>query len=134
MYQTKLFFYLPIVNGAFDSIPRLKRLLLHHNRLSSYKGDFFANMSNDTDLHTLDLSYNELTYLYPESFVYHPHLSVINFSNNKFSFFPTQFIRNLKYLTKLYLDHNLIKTLEDQDYANMRMLEELDLSNNELTR
>ena len=34
-----------IAKGAFDSIPRLKRLYLHHNRLSSYKGDFFANMS-----------------------------------------------------------------------------------------
>ena len=122
-----------IANGAFDAIPRLKRLYLHHNRLSSYKGDFFANMDNDTDLNTLDLSFNELTYLYPESFSYHPQLSVVDFSHNKFSFFPTQFIRGLKYLRKLSLNNNLIKTLEDQDYANMRMLEELDLSNNELS-
>ena len=122
-----------IAKGAFDSIPRLKRLYLHHNRLSSYKGDFFANMDNDTDLHTLDLSYNELTYLYPESFDIHPQLSIVNFSHNKFSFFPTQFIRGLKYLRKLQLNDNLIKTLEDGGYANMRMLEELNLSNNELT-
>ena len=43
-----------IKNGAFDAIPRLKKLYMTHNRLSSYKGDYFANMGNDTDLHTLE--------------------------------------------------------------------------------
>ena len=121
-----------IQNGAFDAIPRLKRLYLNHNRLSSYKGDFFANMDNDTDLHTLDLSYNELTYLYPESFQYHPQLSMVNFAHNKFSFFPTQFIRNLKYLKSLKLDYNLIKTIDDEDFANLESLQDLDLSHNDL--
>lgn len=122
-----------IQNGAFDSIPRLKRLLVHHNRLSSYKGDFFANLDNDTDLHTLDLSYNELTYLYPESFSFHPQLKHVNFAHNKFSFFPTQFIRGLKYLQSLSLNNNLIKTLDDGDFAQMSMLQDLDLSGNELS-
>ena len=122
-----------IKSGAFDAIPRLKKLYLNHNRLNTYKGDFFANMNNDTDLHTLDLSYNELTYLYPESFTYHPQLSDVNFSHNKFSFFPTQFIRNLRYLKDLKLDHNTIKTIDDGDFANVRMLNSLDLSHNEIS-
>ena len=121
-----------IKNGAFNAIPRLKKLLLHHNRLSSYKGDFFANMENDTDLHTLDLSYNELTYLYPESFIHHPQLTFVDFSNNKFSFFPTQFIRGLVYLKQLNLNHNLIKVIDEEDFANLRMLQDLDLSYNEV--
>lgn len=121
-----------IQNGAFDSIPRLKKLYLHHNRMSSYKGDFFANMGNDTDLDTLDMSYNELTYLYPESFVYHPQLTYVNFAHNKFSFFPTQFIRGLNYLKDLDLSHNLIKTIDDEDFANLPELQDLDLSHNEL--
>ena len=57
-----------IKNGAFDNIPRLKKLFLSKNRMSSYRGDFFTNTGNETDLHTLDVSHNELTYLYPESF------------------------------------------------------------------
>ena len=122
-----------IKNGAFDAIPRLKKLYMTHNRLSSYKGDYFANMGNDTDLHTLDLSHNELTYLYPESFVYHPQLTLVNFAHNKFSFFPTQFIRNLKYLKDLKLNDNLIKTIDDGDFANLPMLQNLDLSRNELS-
>jgi Leucine-rich repeat (LRR) protein len=121
-----------IQNGAFDTIPRLKKLYLHHNKMSSYKGDFFANMGNDTDLYTLDLSYNELTYLYPESFIYHPQLREVDFAHNKFSFFPTQFIRGLKYLKSLKLNNNLIKTIDDGDFANLPMLTELDLCHNEL--
>ena len=44
----------------------------------------------DADLHTLDMSHNELTYLYPKSFAYHASLRKVDFSHNKFSFFPTQ--------------------------------------------
>ncbi len=121
-----------IKNGAFDAIPRLKRLLLQYNRMSSYKGDFFANMDNDTDLHTLDMSYNELTYLYPESFVYHPQLMSVNFAHNKFSFFPTQFIRGLKQLKDLDLSFNLIKSVDDGDFSNLPRLKDLDLSSNEI--
>jgi Leucine-rich repeat (LRR) protein len=76
----------------------LKRLVLSHNALSSYKADFFranADHANSTDLHTLDLSHNELTYLYPESFAPHPGLRTIDFSHNRFSFFPAQFIHEL---------------------------------------
>ena len=123
-----------ISNGAFDNIPRLKALHLGHNRLSSYKSDYFANMGDgeDADLHTLDMSHNELTYLYPKSFVYHAALRRVDFSHNKFSFFPTQFIKGLAHLEELKLGHNLIKTLDDNDFANMQDLKKLDLTHNEI--
>ncbi len=121
-----------ISNRAFDNIPRLKKLNLANNRLSSYKGEYFRVVGNVTDLHTLDLSNNELTYLYPESFVHHPDLKTLNFHGNKFSFFPTQFIKVLKELEKLDLSNNLIKTVDDADYANLALLKRLDLSGNEI--
>lgn len=123
-----------VSDGAFDSIPRLKRLLLRGNRLSSYRGDFFSGSGggNDTDLHTLDLSDNELTYLYPESFARHPRLARLNFARNKFSFFPTQFVRGLRSLSELDLSGNLIKNVDDGDYANLPVLRRLDLSGNEI--
>ena len=121
-----------IQNGAFDNIPRLKKLYLNHNRMSSYKGDFFSNVGNDTDLHTLDLSHNELTYLYPESFMYHPQLRQVDFSHNKFSFFPTQFIKGLTQMEMLQLNNNLLKTIDEGDFANLMKLQKLDLSSNEL--
>ena len=123
-----------IANGAFDNVPRLKTLYLGHNRLSSYKSDYFANMGDgeDADLHTLDISHNELTYLYPKSFMYHASLRKVDFSHNKFSFFPTQFLKGLADLQELKLSHNLIKTLDDEDFANMLDIKNLDLSHNEI--
>ncbi len=120
-----------IQDGAFDNIPRLKRLLISDNELSSYRGDYFVDHgTNDTDLHTLDLSGNQITYLYPESFSRHPQLAAIDFSQNKFSFFPTQFIRGLKSLSELNLSGNLIKSVDDGDFANLNALQKLDLSRN----
>ena len=121
-----------IKNGAFNDIPRLKKLFLDHNRLSNYNGEFFANMGNDTDLHHLDLSYNELNYLYDGSFSFLPNLKTMDFSHNKFSFFPTDFVRDLKQLDSLNLSHNLIKALAEEDFANFDMLRTLDLSHNEI--
>ena len=123
-----------IKNGAFDNIPRLKKLFLSRNRMSSYRGDFFANTGNETDLHTLDVSHNELTYLYPESFSYHPYLRFVDFSSNKFSFFPTQFIRGLAQLETLNLSGNLIKSVDDGDFANLPKLRKINLSRNEVTQ
>jgi Leucine-rich repeat (LRR) protein len=123
-----------IKNGAFDNIPRLKKLFLTRNRMSSYRGDFFSNTGNETDLHTLDVSHNELTYLYPESFSYHPYLRFVDFSHNKFSFFPTQFIRGLAQLETLDLSSNLIKSVDDGDFANLPKLRKIDLSKNEVSQ
>ncbi len=123
-----------IKNGAFDNIPRLKKLYLSRNRMSSYRGDFFANTGNETDLHTLDVSHNELTYLYPESFSYHPYLRFVDFSSNKFSFFPTQFIRGLLQLETLNLSGNLIKSVDDGDFANLPKLRKINLSRNEVSQ
>ena len=124
-----------INNGAFNNIPRLKSLMLAHNRLSSYKGDFFVNLyPEDTDLHTLDLSHNQLTYLYPESFMYHPQLKKVDMAGNEFSFFPTQFIKGLKNLEELDLSQNSIKSIAEEDFANLFRLKKLDLNGNEVGR
>ncbi|CAB4055363.1 unnamed protein product [Lepeophtheirus salmonis] len=122
-----------IKKGAFDSIPRLKTIDLSHNQLSSYKDDYFFNMyPNDTDLHTLDISHNELTYLYPESFRFHQLLERVDFSNNLFSFFPTQFMKDLPNLKTLNLRHNLLKNIDDSEFANFLSLKVLNLEHNEV--
>ena len=66
-------------------------------------------MGNDTDLHSLDLSFNELNYLYDGSFDELPNLKRIDFSHNKFTFFPADTVRNLGQLETLDLSNNAIK-------------------------
>ena len=44
-----------VANGAFDNIPRLKSLHLAHNRLSSYKSDYFANMGDGQGCNSIDI-------------------------------------------------------------------------------
>ena len=121
-----------IKNGAFDRIPHLKTLHLQKNKLTSYKGDIYSGISNDTELEYLDLSDNEMAYLYPESFQFHPQLKWVSFAMNRFSFFPTQFIKNLQHLEYLNLEKNQIKSLDDNDFANMSNLRRLKLANNEI--
>ena len=43
-----------------------------------------------------------------------------------------QFIKDLAHLEELRLGHNLIKTLDDADFANMANLKRLDLAHNEV--
>ena len=121
-----------IKNGAFDRIPHLKKLHLQKNKLSSYKGDIYSGMSNDTELEYLDLSDNEMTYLYPESFDFHPRLKWVSVAMNRFAFFPTQFIKNLQQLEYLNLEKNQIKSLDDNDFANLPNLRRLKLAQNEI--
>ena len=111
---------------------RLKTLRLDRNRLSNYNGEFFVNMGNDTDLHTLDLSYNELNYLYDGAFDYLPNLKNLDFSHNKFTFFPTDSVRSLGQLEGLDLGHNMIKVVSEAQFANFPLLRSLDLSHNDI--
>ena len=119
-----------IKNGAFDRIPHLKRLHLQGNELVNYKGDIYTGMGNDTELEYLDLSDNEINYLYPESFSFHPYLKWVNFARNRLPFFPTQFIKGLNYLQYLNLEQNQISSLEDDDFANMPRMRTLKLARN----
>ena len=121
-----------IKNGAFDRIPHLKRLHLQGNRLVNYKGDIYSGMGNDTELEYLDLSDNEINYLYPESFSFHPMLKWVNFAKNRLPFFPTQFIKGLNYLEYLNLERNQISSLEDNDFASMPRMRTLKLAHNQI--
>lgn len=122
-----------IKNGAFDNIPNLRKLHLQHNNLNTYTGDIYTGMGNDTELEVLDLSHNDINYLYPESFSFHPNLRHVNFARNRLPFFPTQFIKDLVLLETLNLEANKISALEDEYFANMPRLRSLKLARNEIT-
>ncbi|KAJ9598944.1 hypothetical protein L9F63_010538, partial [Diploptera punctata] len=102
---------LNIRTGAFMGLRNIQELYLNSNRLTAFKGEFFRNFGSDgnlgTSLQILDLSDNELSYLFPSSFRVHPRLRRLTAAGNKFSFFPAELIASLQYLNSSTSDEIL---------------------------
>lgn len=97
--------------------------------MSSFKGELF---NTGTGLEILDISDNQLSYLYPSSFRIHPRLKEIHAAKNKFNFFPAELIATLQYLEFIDLSGNYLKTVDELDFARLPRLRTLKLSNNQL--
>jgi Leucine-rich repeat (LRR) protein len=98
--------------------------------LSSLKSDFFTTR---TRLEELDLGFNLVSYLYPNSFVIHRRLRSVDLQSNKMSYFPAEILNSIRSLQTINLSSNKLQSLEQSDFANMQRLRELDLSRNEIT-
>nr|CAD7423248.1 unnamed protein product [Timema monikensis] len=123
--------------GAFSGLTKIKQVFLNGNRLSAFKGEFFrfprgSNNNAGTTLEELDISHNELSYLFPSSFRVHPRLRRLLVSDNNFSFFPAELISTMHFLEHLDLGRNLIKSVEDLDFARLPSLRCLLLSHNQI--
>jgi Leucine-rich repeat (LRR) protein len=120
---------LNIKTGAFMGLRNIKEVNLSGNRLTAFKGEFFRNLGGDgslgTNLEVLNLADNELSYLFPSSFRVHPHLRQLIAGGNKFSFFPAELIASLQYLEYVDLGHNLLRSVEDLDFASLPRLRTL---------
>lgn len=117
--------------GCFSHLPSLKQLNLSGNRLSSFKGEFFiTRRSNGTKLEVLDLSGNDLSYLFPSSFRVHPKLQKLIATQNRFSFFPAELVVGLHHLQIVDLGENMLKSLEEFDFGKLPRLRTLKLNNN----
>ncbi|XP_014252515.1 chaoptin [Cimex lectularius] len=119
--------------GCFASLSSLRRLDLSGNKLTSFKGEFFVTRrSNGTQLEELNLSDNDLSYLFPSSFRVHPRLKKISASRNRFSFFPAELIVSLNYLQEVDLGENMLKSLEEFDFGRLPRLQVLKFNKNQL--
>lgn len=106
---------------------------LSKNKLSSFKGEYFiTKRSNGTPLEEIDMSNNQISYLFPSTFKVHPSIKVIKVSNNKFNFFPSELIAGLSRLQEVDLSRNSLKTLEEFDFAGLPRLRKLNLANNQI--
>ncbi|XP_068086048.1 chaoptin [Anabrus simplex] len=123
--------------GAFSGLISIKRVLLKGNRLSAFKGEFFkpprgSDINSGTSLEELDLSDNELSYLFPSSFRIHPRIRHLAIANNRFSFFPAELIASLQFLEYVDLSGNDLKSVEELDFARLPRLRILLLSRNQI--
>ncbi|GLG93932.1 Toll-like receptor 6, partial [Gryllus bimaculatus] len=119
--------------GAFTGLASIRRVSLRGNRLSAFKGELFrAAPGGATSLEELDLSDNELSYLFPSSFRTHPQLRRLHVANNRFSFFPAELIVGLRALEELDLSGNALKSVEELDFARLPKLRVLRLARNSI--
>lgn len=119
--------------GSFMGLSSIKYVNLSKNKLSSFKGEYFiTKRSNGTPLEEIDLSDNQISYLFPSTFKVHPTIKRIKVSNNKFNFFPSELIAGLAYLQEVDLSKNSLKTLEEFDFAGLPRLRKLNLADNQI--
>ncbi|XP_034248369.1 LOW QUALITY PROTEIN: protein artichoke-like [Thrips palmi] len=122
--------------GAFTGLPSLRRLNLSRNKLQAFRGEVLESASDgsagSSALRELDLSQNQLGYLFPNSFRAHPRLRRLLLAQNKLTFFPGELLTGLRYLEEVDLAGNLLKAVDDMDFARLPRLRELDLSDNQL--
>lgn len=119
--------------GSFAGLASVRYVNLSKNKLSSFKGEYFiTKRSNGTPLEELDMSDNQISYLFPSTFKVHPGLRVIKLSNNKFNYFPSELIAGLAQLREVDLSKNSLKTLEEFDFAGLPRLRKLNLADNQI--
>lgn len=107
----------------------LKSLVLRGNQLNAFKGEIF---NTGTGLEEIDLSDNQISYIFQTSFKIHPRVRRIDLSKNRFNFFPASTIAGLQFLEFFSLSNNQLKVLEELDFARLPRLRKLEVSNNQI--
>ncbi|KAM8930675.1 uncharacterized protein RCH25_006592 [Pelodytes ibericus] len=139
--------------GIFATLKKLSALYLSHNLLSKLSD---LTLDGLIQLRWLDLGFNNLSDILTSSFYYPKNLRRLNLEMNNFTQVPpsvrsirglqmlrlsgnnitqlssVSFGRKLSSLTKLYLDRMGLETVTSLAFNKMRMLEVLDLRNNNL--
>ncbi|RXM94790.1 Toll-like receptor 13 [Acipenser ruthenus] len=108
------------------SLPKLKRLSLQGNSISTIEDSTFVNCSSPN---RLDLSRNSLKNLSDMSFRAMPQLHFLVLSYNQLSTVPNA-TQNLTSLETLDLSYNLIEKLHSYDFKGLRRLSCLNLRGN----
>lgn len=119
--------------AAFDNLPALRSLSLAKNKLNSFKGDMFRSPENRSSfIEELDLSGNELSYLFPSAFGYHPNLVRVSVNKNKFTVFPAELLAGLRRLEYINLSDNQLSSVDELNFASLPRLREVFLNNNKI--
>ncbi|XP_043199067.1 chaoptin-like, partial [Amphibalanus amphitrite] len=119
--------------AAFSGVPFLHILKLDSNQLATFKADYFNVTTDGTELRIVDLSHNEITFLYPAAFKIHSNLRWLNLGHNKLEFFPAELLADSTKLEHLNLESNTITSISSSDYSGMPHLRQLNLSGNNMT-
>ncbi|KAE8604818.1 hypothetical protein XENTR_v10014842 [Xenopus tropicalis] len=141
--ETDVEFHLEILDISnnqllfFPLLPRQHRLhtlLLSNNRMRFY-GDIFGTNTSRADFLIVENNITSVTTVDLWSDDIHSNLSTLHYldmSHNQFAFFPHGFFSNMSSLAYLKLNWNCLQVFSVSPSNITSLLDELDLSNNEL--
>lgn len=115
---------------CFQHLPRLMKLDLQQNEMREFSLESFYNVSTNVSM-ILNISRNEINYLthdYNSSTI---NIRVLDVSHNRLCEVPTSFLQFMAgTLTRLNLGYNLIIQLQPFNFANLSVVEVLQLEHN----
>lgn len=115
-----------ISSGAFSNLPSLSKLDLQNNLLSEISFGYFTNISNPLKL---NLSRNQISSCNSDSKVL--NVEILDLRYNNLPRVPIC-LEHTALLKKLYLDFNIISTLEHNGFMHLTSLEYLSLQQNNI--
>ncbi|XP_014670211.1 PREDICTED: leucine-rich repeat and fibronectin type-III domain-containing protein 5-like [Priapulus caudatus] len=115
-------------NNVFKLQPSLETLSVDNNKLSRIEKDAFRGLRR---LAHLDVSHNNLRFLHPGTFEDNHALSSLDLSGNPLREIAAGTFHGLNLRTLRLCELPLLATVENNTFSDLRVLEELRLTNNE---
>lgn len=116
-----------IIDGAFTSLKKLRRLNLPGNEIAMIVEDAFADLEK---LEFLNLDHNKLHYLQENIFDSLANLKNLSLDFNNLVEIPRNLFRNNEQLECIWLTGNKIKLISSQAFDGLRNLKFLNLKEN----
>ncbi|KAF0293452.1 Carboxypeptidase N subunit 2 [Amphibalanus amphitrite] len=113
---------------AFEGLTRLARLDLGFNQLRTLEPSLFSG----TAIRELQLHYNPLVTLAPDTMLFLPQLQKIDLDSTDLSELPAELFASCPHLITLLVPHNRLTEIPHQTLRRAAGLRHLDLSGNQL--
>ncbi|KAL1131634.1 hypothetical protein AAG570_011247 [Ranatra chinensis] len=119
-----------INSGTFSGLIRLVLLNLSHNRITRLDPTLFHDLYT---LQILNLEYNSIETIPPETFTPMNNLHSLVLSYNKISYLDAYALNGLYVLSLLSIDNNVLESVHPDAFRNCTGLQDLNLNGNKLT-
>lgn len=117
-----------VPKAAFDAAPHLTQIILKFNAIDEVSEYAFANLE---ELQTLYLSYNHIKYLKRDVFAGASNINELALDNNQISLIDDGAL-DMPQLRILSLNNNRILSLSNRLFAQMPIVQNIDLSTNSI--
>lgn len=117
-----------IDSDLFSKTLMISFLNMSHNSLTE-----IISFNQLTELETIDISYNKLSFINPSFLLDLHHLTTVIISNNEIKSLPIKLFKGCENIRNINISYNLIKLIDEATFSSVSRIQVLDLSHNEIT-